>query len=159
MVKIVATQHAFNMWGKGSSTSGFSTALKLQILEPLPNFTQEKVYSFLNQLNCLYQPITFSLTLLPSSSSVDSIIDLMYAVSIKEEFKIILALLLITSSLIMNFSTRACRKKKIVDFQVLPATLLISSPGTSNRSSSCICRSNLHKTDTNQTFEISKLLT
>lgn len=153
MVKIVATQHAFNMWGKGSSTSGFSTALKLQILEPLPNFTQEKVYSFLNQLNCLYQPITFSLTLLPSSSSVDSIIDLMYAVSIKEEFKII------TSSLIMNFSTRACRKKKIVDFQVLPATLLISSPGTSKRSSSCICRSNLHKTDTNQTFEISKLLT
>lgn len=158
MVKIVATQHAFNMWGKGSSTSGFSTALKLQILEPLPNFTKEKVYSFLNQLNCLYQPITFSLTLLPSSSSVDSIIDLMYAVSIKEEFKIILALLLITSSLIMNFSTRACRKK-IVDFRVLPATLLISSPGTSKRSSSCICRSNLHKTDTNQTFEISKLLT
>lgn len=158
MVKIVATQHAFNMWGKGSSTSGFSTALKLQILEPLPNFTKEKVYSFLNQLNCLYQPITFSLTLLPSSSSVDSIIDLVYAVSIKEEFKIILALLLITSSLIMNFSTRACRKK-IVDFRVLPATLLISSPGTSKRSSSCICRSNLHKTDTNQTFEISKLLT
>ena len=104
MVKIVATQHAFNMWGKGSSTSGFSTALKLQTLEPLPNFTKEKVYSFLNQLNCLYQPITFSLTLLPSSSSVDSIIDLMYAVSIKEEFKIILALLQITSSLIMNFS-------------------------------------------------------
>ena len=158
MVKIVATQHAFNMWGKGSSTSGFSTALKLQILEPLPNFTKEKVYSLLNQLNCLYQPITFSLTLLPSSSSVDSIIDLVYAVSIKEEFKIILALLLITSSLIMNFSTRACRKK-IVDFRVLPATLLISSPGTSKRSSSCICRSNLHKTDTNQTFEISKLLT
>ena len=158
MVKIVATQHTFNMWGKGSSTSGFSTALKLQILEPLPNFTKEKVYSFLNQLNCLYQPITFSLTLLPSSSSVDSIIDLVYAVSIKEEFKIILALLLITSSLIMNFSTRACRKK-IVDFRVLPATLLISSPGTSKRSSSCICRSNLHKTDTNQTFEISKLLT
>ena len=158
MVKIVATQHAFNMWGKGSSANDFSTALKLQILEPLPNFTQEKVYSFFNQLNCLYQPITFSLTLLPSSSSVDSIIDLMYAVSIKEEFKIILALLLITSSLIMNFSTRACRKK-IVDFQVLPATLLISSPGTSKRSSSCICRSNLHKTDTNQTFEISKLLT
>lgn len=158
MVKIVATQHAFNMWGKGSSANDFSTALKLQILEPLPNFTQEKVYSFLNQLNCLYQPITFSLTLLPSSSSVDSIIDLMYAVSIKEEFKIILALLLITSSLIMNFSTRACRKK-IVDFQVLPASLLISSPGTSRRSSSCICRSNLHKTDTNQTFEISKLLT